>query len=384
MDTDLRVRWRLRVRMARRVLGVALLVLPMAAHAQFNATNEWVTPLRSRADSTPAISRDGTIYLGTFDGKLHSLSPTGVDHWAFQVGSEIVSSPAIAEDGTIYFGCRDRKFYAVTSAGLRKWTFKTHGWVDSSPAIATDGTVYFGSWDKTFYALAPDGSLKWSFPTAGEIDSSPAVDSDGVVYFGSHDGKFYALGPDGKKRWEFKTGGPVISSPAIGPDGALYFTSVDGTLYALNPGGTPRWKLRTGGITQSSPVLASDGTVYVGVNTNLWSVTAQGKKNWERAVENYIRGTPLALDNGFVCSEADFGTAFAVDAAMRLQWMFYVYGGPEASLVVSDSGIIYATYGLHSLTAIKPNPPLSGLSHSSWPKFRGNSRNTGNVRDNGH
>lgn len=364
-------------------LGAWLLFLPLAARAQFNATNEWVTPFRARADSTPAIARDGTFYVGAFDGKLRALNPAGSILWAFQSGSEIVSSPAIGEDGTVYFGCRDRKFYALTSQGVRKWTFRTRGWVDSSPAIAKDGTVYFGSWDKTFYALSPDGSVKWGFPTAGEIDSSPAVDADGIVYFGSHDGKLYALGADGKKRWEFKTGGPVISSPAIGPDGALYFTSVDGTLYALNSGGTVRWKLRTGGITQSSPVLANDGTIYLGVNTNLCSVTPQGKQNWLRNVDNYMRSTPVALDNGWVVSEADFGTVFAVDALMRLQWACYMYGGAEASPVVSDSGVLYACYNLQSFTAIKPNT-LAPLARSSWPKFRGNPRNTGNVRDNIH
>ncbi len=226
--------------------------------------------------------------------------------------------------------------------------------------------------------LAPDGSVKWTFPTGGEIVSSAAVGSDGTVYFGSHDGKFYALDPAGKKRWQTATGGPIISSPAIGSDGALYFTSVDGYLYAVNGDGTPRWKLHTGGITESSPVLATDGTLYLGVNTNLWSVTAEGKQNWTRQAEYYIRSAPLALSDGTVCLLSDFGTLFALDNEHRLMWRFFLYGGAEAAPVVAPSGIIYAAYGMTSFCAVHTKVPLA---RSSWPKFRGNPRNTGNVRD---
>ena len=59
--------------------------------------------------STLAITlrRDGTIYFGTFNGRLWAVNPNGTKKWVFRAGREIKSSPAIGADGIIYFGCRD-------------------------------------------------------------------------------------------------------------------------------------------------------------------------------------------------------------------------------------------------------------------------------------
>src|SRR5688572_25776099 len=76
-------------------------------------TNDWALTINSPSDSSPAISPDGTIYFGTFYGKLWAVNPDGTRKWVFKTGKEIKSSPAVGADGTICFGCRDRKFYAV-------------------------------------------------------------------------------------------------------------------------------------------------------------------------------------------------------------------------------------------------------------------------------
>jgi len=147
--------------------------------------------------------------------------------------SYIVSSPAISSDGTIYVGSRDNKLYAINPDGTKKWEFTSEGWVDSSPAIGPDGTIYVGSRDHYLYAINPNGTLKWKFKTGGYVYSSPAIGTDGVIYVGSNDGKVYAVNPDGTKQWEFTTGARVVSSPSIGPDGIVYVGSHDGKLYAI-------------------------------------------------------------------------------------------------------------------------------------------------------
>src|ERR1051325_12156830 len=110
-----------------RVLGrKALLVL--LAHAVYCPaaevlTNQWSLLISTSSDCCPGIADDGTIYFGTFTGRLWAIRPDGSRKWVFRAGLEIKSSPAIADDGTIYFGSRDRKMYAVLPDGKKKWEF---------------------------------------------------------------------------------------------------------------------------------------------------------------------------------------------------------------------------------------------------------------------
>jgi outer membrane protein assembly factor BamB len=357
---------------------LGLLSQPLLQGAAQTISLEWSLRTGARSDSTIALGSDGALYFGTFDGNLWAVDAEGKKRWVFHAGREIRSAPAIGADGVLYFGSRDRKFYAVDAQGRKKWEFKTGGWVDSSPALAIDGTICFGSWDKNFYALNPDGTRKWIFETGAPIVSSPAIDREGRIYFGSHDQKFYALATDGKKLWDFAVGGPIVSSPAIDQDGALYFTSVDGNFYALNPDGTLRWRLHTGGISESSPVISQDGIIYVGVNQFLTAITRDGKKKWDRGNEDLIDATPLALANNSICYVSQWGVLTTLAPDRQPYWTYFLgteYG--RASPTVGSNGTIYVPGAYHDVIALRTNVPLA---KSPWPKFRGNSKNTGVVQ----
>jgi outer membrane protein assembly factor BamB len=366
------------------LLGALPMVAAGASVSRFAVTNDaqlienWSIEIGNISDSSPAVDSDGTIYFGTWTGGLWAVSSNGVQKWLFKAGSEIKSSPAVAEDGTIFFGSRDRKFYALRPDGSRKWSFPTRGWVDSSPALASDGTVYFGSWDKNLYALNSDGSLKWQFTTDGEIVASPAIGLDGTIYFGSHDKTFYALGPDGRKRWTYATAGPILASPALQRDQRLYFSSVDGFFYALNLDGTLKWRLRTGGITEASPVIGFDGIVYVPVNEKLWAITNDGEKKWERDFQGIIDSPAVVFADRTIACVNRGGEVIGMDEERGFRWraMLNLFG--YSSLGVAPDGTIYTAGNVKRFRAFQGVP----LAPTAWPKFRGNSRNTGNVRDN--
>jgi outer membrane protein assembly factor BamB len=358
--------------------SVSLLLIMPARGEYRTLSSDWTFTNGAITDSSPALGSQGTIYFGAFDGKFWALNSNGSKKWVFRAGSEIKSSPAVASDGTIYFGCRDRKFYALNADGKKRWDILTGGWVDSSPALAKDGTIYFGSWDKNFYALNPDGSKKWQFQTGGEIVSSPAIGGDGKIYFGSEDRKFYALDARGIKQWEYQTAGAIISSCALNGAQCLYFTSVDGYFYALNFDGTLRWRLRTGGITESSPVIAEDGMIYVGVNSELWAITADGKQKWSRGIELQIDAPPVALADKTVCFISQHGLLLDLDSERRINWIYNCFGYGYASPAVSASGEFYLSDKGAYFSAVPAKVPLA---KSPWPKFRGNPRNTGNIGD---
>jgi outer membrane protein assembly factor BamB len=361
-----------------RLSCLAMIVCGALIAAAQAPTNIWTLTFNSMSDSSPAISPDGTIYFGTFDGKLWAGNPDGSRKWVFKAGTEIKSSPAVGADGTIYFGCRDRKFYAVGPDGKKKWAFKTGAWVDSSPAIATDGTIYFGSWDKNLYALKSNGAKAWEFATGGPVVCSPAIGANGTIFFGSHDRKFYALSPDGKKLWEFATGGPIVSSPALDWDGAIYFTSVDGCLYVLENEGRLKWKLNTLAIREGSAVLGTNGMLFQSSNDGVWAITAEGKRVGFGGTDD-LDGTPAVTADGGVIFVFRGGDLVRHDFWKLSGWRYYLFPCGLASPAIADSGTIYVPTAMtHCLVAIHATSPLA---KTPWPKFRGNSRNTGNLKD---
>jgi outer membrane protein assembly factor BamB len=336
-------------------------------------------------EGSAAIAPDGTIYVTTGAGNhLEALDQDGHRNWSFATASEDKSSPAIGDDGTIYFGSRDRKFYAIAPDGKKKWSFLTGAWVDSSPAVGTDGMIYFGSWDSKFYALDAAGHKLWEFKTDGPIDSSAAIGADATIYFGSHDGCLYALDPKKNKKWAFKTGGPIISSPAIGTDGTVYATSVDGNLYAIAASGAKKWQVHTGGIRCSSPVLDENGAIFVGVNNSIMAVKSDGTPlapNWGFSVSDtnyplFIDSSPALSADGILVFGTDYGTLMGFGVATNWPiWTARLVGGIKSSPTIAPDATVFVGSGTHFARV----QGTRGLSHSSWPKFRADLRQTGRV-----
>ncbi|HRD05610.1 MAG TPA: PQQ-binding-like beta-propeller repeat protein, partial [Verrucomicrobiota bacterium] len=71
---------------ARLSIGLAWLLAGAAAPAADRLTNDWSVPFNSISDSAPAIGPDGTIYVGTWKGRLWALTPEGARKWTFAAG----------------------------------------------------------------------------------------------------------------------------------------------------------------------------------------------------------------------------------------------------------------------------------------------------------
>jgi|GEM_PF-1345169 len=264
---------------------------------QFLGAGDWI-------DSTPALAADGTLYFGSWDGKLYALnSANGTKIWEYAALGFISSSPAIAADGTIYFGSGDRSLHAVSPAGVGKWTYPVADWIDSSPAIGTDGTIYFGSWDTNVYALRPDGTLRWQFNAGGTVTSSPAIGADGTIYIVADNGKVYALnGGTGVEIWESNIGLGFDSSPVIGADGTVYLGSVDGYFYALNrTDGSLKWRYQVGAEIFSSAAVRADGSIIFGASDkNVYALNADGTKKWSLLTGDFVDSSPAIATDGTI------------------------------------------------------------------------------------
>lgn len=324
-----------------------------------NGTLLWTFETGEMIDSSPAIASNGTIYIGSNDNKLYALNPNGSKKWEFSAGpttySErgkgiwgIRSSPAIGKDGTIYVGSRTTKFFAINPDGTEKWHFPEKSNLDvlSSPAIGSDGTIYFGSHEGSqsrIHALSPDGTEKWSFDVQSEEYSSPAISADGIIYFGSHSKKLYAAGSDGSKKWEFTVGDAISSSPAIGADGTIYIGANDKKLYAVNPDGKEKWHFVTNSAINSIPAIDKNGTIYVGSNDGtFYSIASDRKEKWKFNAKRGIESSATISADGTIYFGDNGGYFYAINPNGTEKWRFENLGhGFVSSPAISKDGTIY-------------------------------------------
>jgi len=105
-----------------------------------------------KVNSNPSIDSDGIIYVGAYN--LYAVYPNGTKKWTFNLGDErwiAGGCPAISAEGTIYIGTcigetSGGEIIAVNPDGTEKWRKRiANKWVKSSPSIAEDGTIYIGS-----------------------------------------------------------------------------------------------------------------------------------------------------------------------------------------------------------------------------------------------
>jgi outer membrane protein assembly factor BamB len=118
-----------------------------------NGTLKWKLKVGYGCDSNPSIANDGTIYVGS--DKLYAVNPDGTLKWSINLGTDryiAFSCPAISADGTIFVGLNigngvGGELLAVNPDGTELWRSGSicNEGIWSSPAIAEDGTVYVGS-----------------------------------------------------------------------------------------------------------------------------------------------------------------------------------------------------------------------------------------------
>ncbi len=119
-----------------------------------NGTLKWKSNLGYGSETNPSFGPEGTVYY-SYDG-LWAVDPVdGSVKWKFDYLEEYekayLSSPAISTDGIIYIGTEidgiyGGHIYAFNSDGTLRWKkLVANINIASSPAIAEDGTVYIGS-----------------------------------------------------------------------------------------------------------------------------------------------------------------------------------------------------------------------------------------------
>jgi outer membrane protein assembly factor BamB len=263
-------------------------------------------------NSSPTILADGTIFFGSTDGYIYSVSPSGTLIWKFKTGSDGIrdafiqgtNSTILLSNGYAIFGSFDYYIYCISSIdGTLVWKVQTGGWVQGSAAVSGT-TVYIGSADYKLYAINIfTGSILWTYTTESGIDSVPAIGYNGLIYFGSIDNTFYALNPSGGLEWKYTASSSIYSSAAINIFGTVYFLSSDGYLHSVKGDtGELIWRIfLERGFTPSSPLIGSDRNIYVGCSSKLYIVNERtGLIVLTYSLDSSIESSPLLGSDGTI------------------------------------------------------------------------------------
>jgi outer membrane protein assembly factor BamB len=150
---------------------------------------KWTFQTIGKVDQTPALARDGTLYVPAFNmgqGRLYAINPNGSQKWVFPPSSavppyvsvsETSAQPIVGGDGTVYVGL-GKNIYALNPVdGTQLWTYATTNYIQSSPLIGpvTGGKahLYVPSRDQNLYAISSTASTTLT-PTTCWTDGAPA------------------------------------------------------------------------------------------------------------------------------------------------------------------------------------------------------------------
>ena len=104
--------------------------------------------------SSVAVSSDGTMFIGTYDGHMHAISTSdGTYSWKekFTDCSFQYSAVSIDQDGLLVVGCSAGLLAVHQSSGKKAWFYALDDAVTASPTIDPEGGV--------IYAPCTDGNV---------------------------------------------------------------------------------------------------------------------------------------------------------------------------------------------------------------------------------
>ena len=346
-------------------------------------TIEWKFKTNGFIYSTPAIGKDGTIYLTSMDHYLYAINPNGALKWKFEASSPIYSSPSIGSDGIIYFGSKNGTIYAINPDGSLKWYFETNYEITCDLAIGKDDTVYVISNNSTatLYAFSPSGTLKWKYNELKGSPFDPVIDPFGNIYVNTYfptGGYFYSISPTGILRWKYKAPNNVslVANAIIdGNNDNIYVGTNELQLLSINFNQNVKI-LHKFKCYLLSLTVGPNGNLNVGVNNGTFQLLSiNGTLRWK-----YFFSAPIVtiLDgtNSIYIGSAD-GHIYSLSYTGSLKWLYGNSSISFSGLAMSEDGTLYRGYADGYLYAIATSS--SGIAKAPWPVIQHDSRHTGRA-----
>jgi outer membrane protein assembly factor BamB len=277
-----------------------------------SGAKEWSYQVNGTVLSDPLI-HNGSVFLVTKGGTVHSLNDSGSLRWKVSLGSLTLATPAIRKD-RVYVATAKGVYSVDAGTGEKLWKKDIEGVVYTA-SVAVKESLYIttalsnGEEDQGMetgalgsssylYSIDPDtGKTEWkvSIPSPS---TAPAVSSE-KVYLSSAEGMVYSIsGKNGSTVWKKSTNYTLPSTTAV--RGARVYVSFEkGGLLAINAtGGTTEWKRSVRGSGDSIPPSVSTDRVYFGYSGGeVYSVNSStGDVVWEAKFEQVASNSLVVSD----------------------------------------------------------------------------------------
>jgi outer membrane protein assembly factor BamB len=265
-------------------------------------TERWRFPLGARPAGSPVLAYDGTVLAATVSGRLWAVGPNGRVRWSFQASGGSPLTPAVGRDGSVYLAAGGILF-ALDYRGGERWRYRLRAEAEEGPVLGPDDTLYLATGERRLLALDPEGGRKWELSLPGKA-AAPAVASDGTLYVGA--AGLHRVSPEGAIEWSYPI--PAATAGAVlRADGSIVAGAGNGRLYCLSPAGARLWEVQLGAAVRNPPVAAGDGMLYVPTEgPALFALSAEGIRSWSFRAKQPVHYASLASDGGLYVGSDDW------------------------------------------------------------------------------
>lgn len=358
-----------RVMAAPTLLGPNLLLVgcyDFGLHALNRTTGArvWMFNASAPIYSTAAVDVNGAIFF-TGGKSVFALNRNGGLLWSLDVGStQMYSSPAIGRDGVLYVGTDNGGLYAFWDGSERTQEQLTPPpmWPQHRFDSATARTTQNGP-------LSLNLASGWSFVGGRRnlsVISSPCISAEGNVVFAG-DMLYSVNSTNAKAAWSVSA--TNITTAAIGRVGLTYAGSSDGRLLGIDTGnGGVLWAARTNSSITLPPVISSTTNMVYVTNAAGKLVAVDGLSGVQRVIRTVgavaTAGPVLATVMGVEIVIIITGRvllAYRADTLI-LQWSYEAASNVFGVAVDSTSKLFFASdNGVASALDATNGSPLWGI-----------------------
>lgn len=142
----------------------------------------------------PAVALDGTLWVLGNAGTLSAVDRHGRVRARAEVGRVAASSPlVVGPDGAAYVGTREGDLVCVGPTGTERWRLEGEGTFLAGLSVDPEGVILATTVQGSLIAVEPDGTVRWRVSTRPRSISDPVVAPDGTVYVGTSAGTVQAF-----------------------------------------------------------------------------------------------------------------------------------------------------------------------------------------------
>jgi len=305
---------------------------------------------------------------------MPAAPPAPAPAWSRPLGAKVWASPAV-RDGVVYVGTVDGKMHAVRAAdGGEVWTWSGPHALFGEALVTTDRVIFVDDACDCVCLARADGSPRWrtalrsgppaaANPTFNHRTAVPVPDGD-TIYVGSTDGGLCALdAANGAIRWRHELGAPIHAAVALDGD-RLLVAAFDGTVVALDRRTQAELaRVKLGGPIASAPVVAGD-TVLVGCRDYLLYGLRRGDLTiaWRNSFWfSWVESVPRVVDGIAYIGGSDYRRISALEPATgAARWVTDV-GGLTWGTPVVTANSVYAGTSAQNPAAIRHEGGITAL-----------------------